>query len=164
VFYFGNAIGDSGTGNTDEFALVTAIDYGAVRDNPHNPGNPAAIDDFADYNRDTQVNAIDYGLVRDNPANPGNALKFISVPLPAVPQPAEAQADPAATYDAALADLGWLADLAPTTGSNAGSTSLDAVPAEMRWLGETGFRPFADVDGNSGGAARLAVEKLLATL
>jgi len=113
VFYFGNALGDSGTGNTDELALVSAIDFGAVRDNPHSPNDPAAIDDFADYNRDTLVNAIDFGLVRDNPTNPNTALKFVSVPAasaPAASAPVLSDAAFSETDDVGdlSVDLGWL--------------------------------------------------------
>jgi len=79
VFYFGNALGDSGLGNFGGAALVNAVDSGAVRDNPHNPFvNAAPIDDFADYNRDQWVNAVDFGLVRDNATNPSTALRLIT--------------------------------------------------------------------------------------
>jgi len=78
VFYWGNAVGDSGLGNTESYALVNAVDSGAVRDNAHNPYvNPAPLDDFADYNRDRWVNAVDFGLVRDNATPPTTALMLI---------------------------------------------------------------------------------------
>jgi len=53
VFYFGNVVGDSGLGNFGSWALVNAVDAGAVRDNPRNPYViPAQLDDIADFNRD----------------------------------------------------------------------------------------------------------------
>jgi len=61
VFYFGNAVAESGLGNFGGWALVNAVDSGAVRDNPHNPYvDPAPLDDLADYNRDQWVNAVDF--------------------------------------------------------------------------------------------------------
>jgi len=146
LFYFGNALGDSGTGNTSEYALVSAIDFGAVRDNPHSPNNPAAIDDFADYNRDTLVNAIDFGLVRDNPASPNNALKFISVPAASAPEePGGVQ--PSALYDAALEDSE--VDLAPQV--------------DINWLSGLDDLSTTERSSRPGDPAREAVERLLAT-
>ena len=146
VFYFGNALGDSGTGNTATHALVNAIDFGAVR---NNPTTDAAIDHFADYNRDGRVNAIDFGLVRNNPANPDTALKWISAHRygPST-RPATAGAKQASLHDAVLAD--------PAAGL--------VRPADMRWLASLDD---IDIVGRSSGTsdpARAAVEKLLATL
>jgi len=109
--YFGNAVGESGTGNFGGAALVNAVDSGAVRDNPHNPYvTPAPLDDFADYNRDQWVNAVDFGLVRDNATNPTTALKLITAPsagpLPAPEEaPAPARIDRATLHDAAIGEL-----------------------------------------------------------
>jgi len=112
VFYWGNAVGDSGLGNFGERALVNAVDSGAVRDNPHNPFvDPAPIDDFADYNRDQWVNAVDFGFVRDNATNPTTALKLITAPVAGVsPGPEEAapfpaRFDRAALHDAVMGEL-----------------------------------------------------------
>jgi len=81
VFYFGNAVGESGWGNFGNWAVVNAVDSGAVRDNPHNPFIvPAPIDDFVDFNRDKWVNAVDFGFVRDNATSPVNALVLITAP------------------------------------------------------------------------------------
>jgi len=146
VFYFGNALGDSGTGNTTEQALVSAIDFGAVRDNPHSPNNPAAIDDFVDYNRDSFVNAIDFGLVRDNPANPGNALRWINAPAAAVPDGRIAD-DSAGLWDTALADADVILE-----------QSVD-----LRWLAELNAEEQRMRRQSPSHSAREAVEKLLAT-
>jgi hypothetical protein len=110
VFYFGNAVGDSGLGNFGGWALVNAVDSGAVRDNPHNPYViPAPLDHLADYNRDQWVGAVDFGLVRDNATNPTTALKLITAPGPS-PGPEEAPApvrlERAALHDAAIGELG----------------------------------------------------------
>jgi hypothetical protein len=79
VFYFGNAIGESG--NTTRDANVNATDESGARDNPHNLfANPAAIDDAYDYNRDKKVNATDQSLARDNKTFFASALQLITVP------------------------------------------------------------------------------------
>jgi C1A family cysteine protease len=80
VFYWGNAIGDSGEGNTSTFAFVTVTDELAARHNPHNLLNPAGIDDFVDYNRDRWVTVADELIARHNGTNLLNALKMITVP------------------------------------------------------------------------------------
>jgi hypothetical protein len=78
VFYFGNAIGD--TGDSAVNAEVNAIDAGGVRDHRRNFLNPATVTDLYDMNRDRFVDAVDYGIVRDNRTNFLNALKLISTP------------------------------------------------------------------------------------
>lgn len=81
VFYFGNAIGDSGNSAAD--ASVNAQDIGGARDNPHNFLNRALIDDAFDYNRDSLVNAQDIGIARDNPTNFLSDLNLVTVPAAA---------------------------------------------------------------------------------
>ena len=81
VFYFGNAIGDSGNSTSD--ASVNAQDIGGARDNPHNFLDRALVDDGFDYNRDSLVNAQDIGIARDNPTNFLNDLNLITVPAAA---------------------------------------------------------------------------------
>jgi RHS repeat-associated protein len=80
VFYWGNAVGDSGEGNTSTFAFVTVTDELAARHNPHNLLDPAGIDDFCDYNRDRWVTVNDELIARHNATNFLNALKLITVP------------------------------------------------------------------------------------
>ncbi len=95
VFYFGNAIGDSGNSATD--ASVNAQDIGGARDNPHNFLNRALIDDAFDYNRDSLVNAQDIGVARDNPTNFLSDLNLITVPAAA---PVAAAATPVSSNPA----------------------------------------------------------------
>ena len=54
VFYFGNAIGDSGNSTTD--AYVNAADEVSARSDPHNFLNVAPLADPNDFNRDGFVN------------------------------------------------------------------------------------------------------------
>ena len=62
VFYFGNAIGE--TGNDPGNALVSAADVIGARDNPHGPFNQASITNRYDFNRDGLVNGTDVIIAR----------------------------------------------------------------------------------------------------
>jgi len=79
VFYFGNAIGETGDSATS--AAVNIVDFGAARDNPHNAFNRAPIDNPYDFDRDQFVNVVELGLVRDNGTNAFNDLNLITVPV-----------------------------------------------------------------------------------
>ncbi len=78
VFYFGNAVGESG--NSTANAKVDAFDLLAARDNQRTFLDPAAIDFFVDYNRDAKVDVTDLLIARNNPTHFLNALSFIRVP------------------------------------------------------------------------------------
>ena len=80
VFYWGNAIGESGLGNTSLFALVNGYDAIAPRYNPHTLDDPAGIDDFVDYNRDKLVDWSDMMCVVHNATNITTALRLITLP------------------------------------------------------------------------------------
>ena len=78
VFYFGNAIGETGNSPTD--AKITPTDQVGVRNNPHTGGNPAAVNDAYDFNRDTLVGPTDEIICRNNGRNSQTALQLITVP------------------------------------------------------------------------------------
>jgi len=78
VFYFGNAVGESGDSTAD--AKVNAADVLLARNNARNLLNPAPIDFRYDFNRDRRVNATDMLLARDNQTHFLSALKLINVP------------------------------------------------------------------------------------
>ena len=79
VFYFGNAIGETGNSGTD--AEVTPTDNINVRNNPHTLAvNPAAIDDVCDFNRDKKVGPTDSIICRNNGTSSQTALQLITVP------------------------------------------------------------------------------------
>ena len=81
VFYFGNAIGETGDSPTD--AEVTPADEVAVRNNSHTLGlNPATITDACDFNRDRKVGPTDAILCRNNGTSSPTALQLISPPIP----------------------------------------------------------------------------------
>ena len=77
VFYFGNAIADSG--NTDDDAQVNLADEIAARNNPRTGFNPATLDLAFDYNRDQFVNLADEIIARNNGTTVFTALKLITV-------------------------------------------------------------------------------------
>jgi hypothetical protein len=79
VFYFGNAIGETGNSATD--ATVKPTDEIGARNNPHTlGGNPAGIDDAYDFDRDRKVGPTDEIIARNNGTNSLTALKLIIVP------------------------------------------------------------------------------------
>jgi len=77
VFYFGNAVGESGNSATD--ARVDVSDENAARQHPRNFLSPAAIDDVYDYNRDKRVDVSDENIARQNNSNFLTALKLIDL-------------------------------------------------------------------------------------
>ena len=76
VFYFGNAVGE--TGDNSRHALVNAADVITIRDNPRGPSNPAGVDNPFDINRDKSVDATDLILSRNNAASPLSALQLVT--------------------------------------------------------------------------------------
>ncbi|MBW7991460.1 MAG: hypothetical protein FVQ84_15810 [Planctomycetes bacterium] len=77
IFYFGNAIGESGNSPFD--ALVDSIDELGALNNPHF-FIPTSIDDDYDYNRDSWVDATDQIIARNNQTNYETDLNLITVP------------------------------------------------------------------------------------
>jgi hypothetical protein len=83
VFYWGNAIGE--TGNSTTNAQVSPTDEIAVRNHPQGVLSPAPIYDPYDFNRDTLVSATDQLIVRDNPTAL-SALILLTAPVASQPQ------------------------------------------------------------------------------
>lgn len=81
VFYFGNAIGE--TGNDAGNTFVDGSDFAGARDNPHNFLSRASVIDAYDINRDSFVDGSDLAAIRDNNTNFLTALKLIAAPGPA---------------------------------------------------------------------------------
>ena len=93
VFFFGNALGDSGLGDTSTQATVSTTDELGARNNPANVLLNIPITNVFDYNRDGAVNSTDALASRNNPTNLGNVVRFITVASP----PASPEAGPVAT-------------------------------------------------------------------
>jgi hypothetical protein len=83
VFYFGNAIGE--TGDSDDGAKVNATDILAARNHPHLASNPATIYDAYDFDRDGLVNSesADEAVASANQTNFLTALQLITAPATA---------------------------------------------------------------------------------
>jgi len=78
VFYFGNAVGETGDSPTD--AQVTQADEIALRNNPHTlVQNPASIDCPHDFDRDRRVSPTDAIICRENGTEPSTALRLIDL-------------------------------------------------------------------------------------
>ncbi len=79
VFYFGNAVGE--TGDTAAHAQVNATDLAAVKADPHTlKNNPADLTNRCDFNRDGRVSPTDFALARRNATTPETALRLITAP------------------------------------------------------------------------------------
>lgn len=90
VFYFGNAIGE--TGNETSNARVNTADILLIRNNPKTFLSPAPITDPYDLNRDTKVNTQDRLLARNHKTTFLDELKLIDLSGGATPmafEPAE---------------------------------------------------------------------------
>ena len=82
VFYFGNAVGESGDSASN--AIVNAADVAGARSDPHSFMNPATIDNVHDYNRDGRVDIADQIIARSNATTSATALQLITTPLSGV--------------------------------------------------------------------------------
>jgi hypothetical protein len=77
VFYFGNAIGDTGAGNTAQYVVVDPADEAAVR--AHKTGfAPASIVNVYDFNRDRRVSASDELTARYLATTAETSLRLIA--------------------------------------------------------------------------------------
>lgn len=80
VFYFGNAVGESGNNPGD--ANVDIADELGARQHPRAFFNPAPIDFAFDYNRDARVNASDEIIARNRANAAAPQLLLLAAPLP----------------------------------------------------------------------------------
>jgi len=77
VFFFGNAVGESGNSPTD--AHVTVADLLLARNNPRSFLDELGIDFHYDYNRDQRVNVTDLLLARNNQSDSLTELRLIDL-------------------------------------------------------------------------------------
>ena len=77
VFYFGNAMGETGT--FPEEAKVDAVDQLGARANQRTLLNPAPIDFAFDFDRDKRVDAVDQLIARANQTTALNDLNLIDL-------------------------------------------------------------------------------------
>ncbi len=94
TFYFGNAVGNTGAGDTTMNALVNVIDEAGARANPHPLSNLPRTNIY-DFNRDGRVNVLDESIARLGATNSTTTVKYLNLVSP----PAEALATQDATED-----------------------------------------------------------------
>ncbi|HRZ91467.1 MAG TPA: hypothetical protein P5022_01035, partial [Candidatus Paceibacterota bacterium] len=104
VFYFGNAVGESG--NSGDNAQVDVSDESGARLHPRNFMNPAPVDDWYDYSRDGRVDVSDENLARRHATNFLTALQLITAPEIAAKPAFVLESDGAVQSAAASADAG----------------------------------------------------------
>ena len=135
VFYFGNAVGE--TGNTTLNAFVDGTDFVGVRDHPRNFLNRAPVTFAYDINRDGFVDGTDLVMVRDNGTNFLTALNLIAPPAPAGAVPgAQAPMSLAPETPAVIASVSSASD------SPAGNEPIDILTGVPR-LALTGLEAAA---------------------
>jgi len=122
VFYFGNAVGESG--NAPENARVTVVDLLLARNNLRSVLDPATVDFAYDYNRDGRVNSTDVLLARNNQTGFLGALKLIDLSSGGIPQ---AASSPVPTP----AGLDWLIAFEATHRSDRSSDRDDRAAAAV---------------------------------
>ncbi|MBN2477231.1 MAG: tandem-95 repeat protein [Pirellulales bacterium] len=144
VFYFGNAVGDTGNATAD--ARVNVIDMLRVRNNLRTFLDPAPIDFRYDHNRDGRVDATDLLIARNNQTHFLNALKLITAPAvdaglgPSAAEPPQVFADAPGASDTGCP--------APLPDGNPSESAVLKAPAGPElperfwwsgWNGETSF-------------------------
>jgi hypothetical protein len=82
VFFFGNALGDSGTFDTATLAIVDSNDELGARNNPQQLFANIPINNIYDYNRDGIVDSNDQLIARNNPTNVMSAVRFLNLSNP----------------------------------------------------------------------------------
>jgi PhoPQ-activated pathogenicity-related protein len=85
VFFFGNAVGDSGLGDTAINATVNATDENGARLNPANLAANIPLTNIYDFDRNGQVNANDQNISRLNATNSTTVVKYVSPPAVSSP-------------------------------------------------------------------------------
>jgi hypothetical protein len=99
VFFFGNAVGDTGLGNSATQATVNATDELAVRNNSESLFANIPITNIYDFNRDGVVNTTDALLSRNFPTSAGNVVRFLNLSNP----PAAPEAGPLVAVETSAA-------------------------------------------------------------
>jgi hypothetical protein len=157
-FFYGNAVGNVGSGDTVANALVTAADESAIRANPALIGANIPITNIYDVGRNASVSALDESAARLNGTNISTTLRYLNLTTaPAAPEAEEFAGDEdiglagdediglAGDEDIAFAGDSGVASALTSTAMTSGETN---VP---RWI----LNRVDSVDFNSGAPARL---------
>jgi hypothetical protein len=134
IFFFGNALADTGFGNVTTQATVNATDDIGARNHPQSIFSSVLITNVYDFNRDGAVNVTDALNARNNASNIGNVVKFLSLGNP-----------PAAPLETPNAVSDTMASVLVMTSTD----SLTAGSSRARWFEHTSkhddsaYRPLA---------------------
>ncbi len=153
AFFFGNAPGNTGTGDTGSNSLVNSLDEAAIRANNALVSANIPITNVYDVGRNASVNVIDESAARLNGTNPSTTLKYLNLTTsPAAPEADGVTVDedgagdvsPLVADDSASGDSG-VASALTVTASTSAPVSLP------RWISSR----LDSVDLNSRAPARL---------
>jgi hypothetical protein len=130
VFFFGDAVANSGGGDTATLSETNSVDELAARNNGKTLLNNIPITNPFDYNRDGLVNSVDSLLSRNNAQTLG-ATRYINIGSGGPFAPLPPSGDNVVTSDAA-----------PAAGGNSGVSSAlvssaspgPSVPAIAAWI------------------------------
>lgn len=163
VFYFGNAVGESGN-STNETNVDTNDEIGA-RNHPHSLFDPAPIEDAYDYDRDKRVDTNDEILARNNPTSAFSRLQLITVP--AESGGSRAEAEDSGSVELSSLEIGSN-DAAPAAvvGQTRGTNEPTSQPGLTISEGKGGtlgsdFVPRTQIDGGSELPADVNRDKLV---
>ena len=144
-FFFGNAMGNVGTGDTAANSLVTALDEAAIRANNALVSANIPITNIYDVGRNASVSALDESAARLNGTNPTTTLSYLNL----TSAPAAPEADSGDDVSPLVASDSWDAGVASGLTAPALPASLDGgVP---KWL----TNRIDSIDLNTGSPARL---------
>jgi len=156
VFFFGNAVADSGAGDTATQATVSITDELGASNNPASLFNNIPVTNVFDYNRDARVDQTDAIIARNNPTSIANVLRFLTLSSP----PSGPEAPPATVDVGVVVPGAWLVRRWPT--------GVEAVAA--LWFNEYLPSRCPPVESSSasasatGAAQARAVDRLLDSL
>jgi hypothetical protein len=134
-FYFGNAPGNTGAGDTVVNSLVTAVDEAGIRVNNALLSANIPITNVYDVNRNAGVSAIDESAARLNGTNPATALKYLNLSSPPLAPQGDggdgAIASALAATPPAVEDTSIASSSASTGGTAANSPSEELTVARQ---------------------------------
>ena len=123
VFFFGNAPGNVGVGDSSVNSLVNALDEGGIRANPALLASNIPITNIYDVNRNAAVNSADESAARLNGTNPTTSLKYLNLASP----PLAPEGD-----DSVAFALSATSPAPTSSGGNSSAGPVEAVPAASR--------------------------------
>ncbi len=153
AFFFGNAPGNTGTGDTGSNSLVNSLDEAAIRANNALVSANIPITNVYDVGRNASVNVIDESAARLNGTNPSTTLKYLNLTT----SPAAPEADGVTVDEVGAGDVSPLVATSDSGDSGVASALTapgnlaPSVPGVPSWIATR----LASADVNSSPSARL---------